>query len=326
MPQISERMPWVDAAKGFGILLVVAGHSLRGIDAEGLIDPVVFSTIDHRIYSFHMPLFFMISGLFFLPQLQKQSAHEFLWSKCFRLIYPLVLWTYIFVGLKFAADILAGRPVEWSNLMVLPFPGQWHFWFLWALFLVQLLLLAAKPLLNLVTTRAFAVSILAVSVLLLLLKSVLQQALPWAEGLLIALPYFAIGMLLGQLMNRLPPIPVLFPVATFCVLIWLEPQIASAGLLAQTGLAMVLSCCVLAVFSRLADERLVRLAAVLGVASMAIFVSHTIFSAFLREMLLQAGITDTVTHVCCGIAIGLLGPLTLFFLTRRLAMRRWLGF
>lgn len=326
MSDVSQRMPWVDAAKGFGIFLVVIGHSLRGVDAAGLIDPVVFSTIDQRIYSFHMPLFFMISGLFFLPQLKKQSTHDFLWSRCFRLIYPLVLWTYIFAGLKLTADFLAGRPVDLAHLLILPFPGQWHFWFLWALFLVQLLLLTAKPLLAIVTIRFFAVSALGVSVLLLLLQNVLHETVPWAEGLVIALPYFAIGMLLGQLMNRLPPIPVLLPVATFCVLIWLEPEIAAAGLLAQTGLALVLSCCVLAVFSRLSDERLVRMAAVLGVASMAIFVSHTIFSAVLRELLLSAGVTDVAIHLSSGIAAGLAGPLGLYFLTRRYAVGRWLGF
>jgi fucose 4-O-acetylase-like acetyltransferase len=319
-------MPWVDAAKGFGILLVVIGHSLRGVDSAGLIDPVVFSTIDQRIYSFHMPLFFMISGLFFLPQLQKQSTHDFLWSRCFRLIYPLVLWTYIFAGLKLTADFLAGRPVEFSQLLFLPFPGQWHFWFLWALFLVQLLLLATKPLLNLVTTRWFAVSVFCLSVLLLLLQGVLYRTAPWAEGLVIALPYFAIGMLLGQMMNRLPAVPVILPAALFCVLIWLEPQIASAGVLAQTGLALVLSCCVLAVFSRLNDERLVRGAATLGVASMAIFVSHTIFSGFLREALLKAGVTHAAPHLAFGILVGLLGPLMLYFLTRRFALGRWLGF
>ena len=319
-------MPWVDAAKGFGILLVVTGHSLRGIDSAGLIDPVVFSTIDERIYSFHMPLFFMISGLFFLPQLQKQSTHEFLWSRCFRLIYPLVLWTYIFAGLKLIADFLAGRPAEASQLLLLPFPGQWHFWFLWALFLVQLLLLVAKPLLNLVTTRLFAVSAFCVSILLLLFQSVLLKVMPWAEGLVIALPYFAIGMLLGQMMNRLPPVPIILPAAFFCVLIWLEPQIASAGVLAQTGLALVLSCCVLAVFYRLSEERLVRAAAVLGVASMAIFVSHTIFSGFLREVLLNAGVTDAATHLASGILVGLAGPLSLYFLTQRYSLGRWFGF
>ena len=45
------RLPFIDAAKGIGILLVVLGHS-PGLPPFGVV----------LIYSFHMPLFFFISG------------------------------------------------------------------------------------------------------------------------------------------------------------------------------------------------------------------------------------------------------------------------
>jgi len=45
------RLPFIDAAKGIGILLVVLGHS-PGLPVFGVV----------LIYSFHMPLFFFISG------------------------------------------------------------------------------------------------------------------------------------------------------------------------------------------------------------------------------------------------------------------------
>jgi fucose 4-O-acetylase-like acetyltransferase len=53
-PAPSTRLSWLDAAKGFGLLLVVLGHSnswnVRYPD-------------EHRfIYSFHMPLFFFLTG------------------------------------------------------------------------------------------------------------------------------------------------------------------------------------------------------------------------------------------------------------------------
>ena len=49
-------MPWLDSAKGFGILLVVLGHA-------SLLGP-----LNHFLYAFHMPLFFIISGLLFKPR------------------------------------------------------------------------------------------------------------------------------------------------------------------------------------------------------------------------------------------------------------------
>lgn len=50
-----KRVSWIDVCRGIGILLVLYGHLLSGDN--------------HRyfIYSFHMPLFFFLSGLVFKP-------------------------------------------------------------------------------------------------------------------------------------------------------------------------------------------------------------------------------------------------------------------
>ncbi len=48
-----ERINWVDVARGIGVLLVIYGHGLAAT-------PLRFI-----IYSFHMPLFFFLSGLVF---------------------------------------------------------------------------------------------------------------------------------------------------------------------------------------------------------------------------------------------------------------------
>ncbi len=50
---MSSRKSFIDVAKGIGIILVVLGH----LDADGQISRSL-------IYSFHMPLFFMLSGVF----------------------------------------------------------------------------------------------------------------------------------------------------------------------------------------------------------------------------------------------------------------------
>ncbi len=52
----TKRIAWLDVAKGLGILLVVLGHNHIKDDF-----PLVYQTI----YSFHMPFFFLVSGMFF---------------------------------------------------------------------------------------------------------------------------------------------------------------------------------------------------------------------------------------------------------------------
>lgn len=70
---MSERIQWIDMAKGIGILLMVLGHT--GISA-----------IFHNwIYSFHMPLFIIISGVFFNT---KKSHNEILKSRVKTLLLP----------------------------------------------------------------------------------------------------------------------------------------------------------------------------------------------------------------------------------------------
>lgn len=72
------RIDALDTAKGLGILLVVFGHAWRGNYAAGLgISDPVFESVDRAIYSFHMPLFFFLSGLLFWETLQKRPLMPF---------------------------------------------------------------------------------------------------------------------------------------------------------------------------------------------------------------------------------------------------------
>jgi polysaccharide biosynthesis protein PslL len=57
-PAQRSRLGYIDIAKGIGILLVVMGHN-----DFSLISPFLFKLI----YSFHMPMFFFMSGIFFKP-------------------------------------------------------------------------------------------------------------------------------------------------------------------------------------------------------------------------------------------------------------------
>jgi len=62
-----SRLAYIDIARGLGILLVVLGHTLAEANYH-VQNPAVFF-LGRLIYSFHMPLFFFLSGLFFKPEL-----------------------------------------------------------------------------------------------------------------------------------------------------------------------------------------------------------------------------------------------------------------
>ena len=79
----NKRIEWIDSLKLFAIFLVVWGHSMH----LGWIREDYFTGVDGLIYSFHMPLFMILSG--FLSY--KLSNGDFDWKKRFvNLIVPCI--------------------------------------------------------------------------------------------------------------------------------------------------------------------------------------------------------------------------------------------
>ena len=77
----SNRIAYIDAAKGIGILLMILGHT----GMYGL--PVVMHKM---IYSFHMPLFAIISGFFLHFSDSKKLLGESLRSKIMKILVPII--------------------------------------------------------------------------------------------------------------------------------------------------------------------------------------------------------------------------------------------
>ena len=67
-----KRIKWIDMLKGIGVIAVVVGHFYNN------------ETLLRIISSFHMPLFFFISGYLFVPQ----KADEWIRKKYLSIIKP----------------------------------------------------------------------------------------------------------------------------------------------------------------------------------------------------------------------------------------------
>ena len=73
MTTTNNRISWIDMAKGYGILAVFTGHLVQG------------TVIGDFVYSFHLPLFFFISGYLFSV---KESFPKFFAHKCRTILLP----------------------------------------------------------------------------------------------------------------------------------------------------------------------------------------------------------------------------------------------
>src|SRR5438876_345114 len=76
-----SRLYWVDYLKGIAIILVVYRHSLLGIQSSGIKAPAYLENANLIFYSFRMPLFFMLSGIFASLSLRKRSVQQYISSK-----------------------------------------------------------------------------------------------------------------------------------------------------------------------------------------------------------------------------------------------------
>lgn len=125
---MSKRICWVDWAKAIGISLVVWAH----------ISPIA----RHEVFLFHMPFFFMISGLLFR---QKGFLQE-LKGSAYSLALPYFIYNLLYMSplpfggardMKTVINVIFGNQEQLCYVMV-------PLWFLVALFVMRLVCSSPK--------------------------------------------------------------------------------------------------------------------------------------------------------------------------------------
>lgn len=99
MKKIKYRKSWIDICRGVGILLVLYGHVLGSDQSRYL------------IYSFHMPLFFFLSGLVFNTR-DAESYKIFLKKNLKQIILPY----YTFAGITLILWLIFIKPAASNHI------------------------------------------------------------------------------------------------------------------------------------------------------------------------------------------------------------------
>jgi len=109
----------IDVVRGISIVLVALGHTNLGILHRGWWGSSnAGMRLSVAIYSFHMPAFFFVSGVFLRPGVEKRGEKHYTLVKLRTMIYPYVLWAFIF----------AGATIPFARFMMQPTPG-WRLFF-----------------------------------------------------------------------------------------------------------------------------------------------------------------------------------------------------
>ena len=123
-----ERLQWLDALRGFTMLLVVANHVAQmsyGIEVKSSASLPLFVL-------FRMPLFFFVSGfLTWKPEMLWTPVRlgMMIWKKVKIQMIPTLVFLCVFVVMK--------RPHFWEGLVdALSRPTKCGYWFTWALLIM----------------------------------------------------------------------------------------------------------------------------------------------------------------------------------------------
>lgn len=164
------------------MFLVIWGHCVQFMLTSDYLDEPAFV----YIYSFHMPLFFMISGLFVHnEQLSPSACGQQLLVKARQLLLPCLSWGLLMSAGNLAQSLLSGTPSVHS----LTYTLVNNFWFLKSLFVCFLLWYVSITVLR----RRW----LALIVSLLISQCITEWSVQWSY------PTFAIGIAIAPYLSRI---------------------------------------------------------------------------------------------------------------------------
>jgi len=318
---LENRSHWIDYAKAIGIILVVYGHVARGLYKAGIEIPKEFYELaDSIVYSFHMPLFFFLSGVFFYSSFTKKGGVKLITSKIDTIVYPYIIWA-ITQGVieAFLADYTNGS-VTYAEVFSLLWSPRAQFWFLYALFIVFFLAAAIFS----VVSKKSAIAVFLLSAITYVYPEIIPEGMVF-KFISSNFVFFMFGIVFTlrlnaeQLSSRMSLflLACVFSTSQFIFhhtlgLNYTDKGIASLSL-ALISIFFIIS---LSAWGALRPHRLMTF---IGTSSMAIYLMHILAGSGARVALLTfMGIDSPTIHLVAGCFIGIFVPLLALIVINKL--------
>ena len=131
---MQKRYEEIDALKGFAMFLVVLGHSII-VYPINLHENNFFNNLYEFISTFHLPLFFIISGYCFS---YKDSYKQYITKKIKRILIPYLIFSLLNILLRTLAPSLVNKSDDFVTLLMNVIFNGGEYWFLYTLFMIFL--------------------------------------------------------------------------------------------------------------------------------------------------------------------------------------------
>jgi fucose 4-O-acetylase-like acetyltransferase len=310
-----------DVAKGLCIVLVVFGHAERGLNGSGA--PPHFSPmgfVDYAIYTFHMPFFFFVSGLFFSGK--NTAPKDFLAKLGKNIAYPYLFWSLLHGSLMVVMGHLGltNTTIDFTRVLEILWSPISPFWFLYALFFCQLA--------SYVFVRVPALVRMAFAFALFTLFYLHSQSVPWdiAYGLI----YFTLGIIAKQYgfqQRRYTARPFLTLLAAFAISTYFSWQTEIPERL--PFISAILSIFLIIGISQalvIRESAISAMFKTLGQLSVGVYVMHIIAIGFGRAVAVKLfHVTDMASLLATTTVIGIAVPAVVQMAAIRFGIHEWLA-
>ena len=310
----SERIDWVDYAKGICIVMVVMMHSTLGVEVAAGRHGFMHLVVEFA-RPFRMPDFFLISGLF-LSRVIDRDWRTYLDRKVVHFFYFYFLWTAIQFAFKAssfaAADGWANVGYLYLQSFIEPFGTLWFIYMLPIFFVVTKLTRGIYP--PVIWGVAAALEIMHVSTDWTIIDEFAARFVYFYSGYILASYIFALAD-----HTREKPGQMILGLAAWSV---------AHGILVFAGLgdAPVMSillgfagaCAVIVTGTLLARMQRLQWLRYLGEHSIVVYLAFFLPMAVTRILLLKLGIIQDIGVISIIVTMaGILGSLVIWWWARR---------
>lgn len=307
-----KRIKYVDTIKGLAIFLVVIGHMITGFLSSGLYqsskDALMY--IHYTIYTFHMPLFFLVSGLLYSTKKKMDSRSEyliFLKKKSKSLIIPYLLFSWIQIGIKLIMSKSVNSEVSPINFITILIEPIEQFWFLYALMIIFIII----AYLDYKIRNDKIIGIIVFTMCLLV------RVIPLDFGILGIALYNIIFFYLGRFAIKfiekykydkkiMYSTFVSYVILNICMYIYDINNIIMKTITSLIAIALIVLVC-----EKVSNKTnvLIKALDIMGAYSMEIFLLHIILGSGIRVILMKLSITNFAIQLIAGLVFGIVIPI-----------------